>query len=117
MVFHWRLTQTVEISSPLDFGKVSKMLWGLVSPLAPPATLNQLVKYNASTKFWKICSELLLFHSEWIGRNAFQLSNLLITIAINLACVKLLLKFYMDEGVERLLTGQKPGKDNSLARI
>ena len=25
MVFHWKLTQTVGVSSPLDFGKVSKM--------------------------------------------------------------------------------------------
>ena len=30
---------------------------------------------------------------------------------------KLLSKFSMDENAERLLTGQKPGKDNSLARI
>ena len=34
-----------------------------------------------------------------------------------LAWAKLLSKFFMDENVERLLTGQKPGKDNSLAQI
>ena len=44
MVFHWKLTQTVEVSSPLDFGKVSKMLWELVSLLVLPSILNQVVK-------------------------------------------------------------------------
>ena len=44
MVSHWKLTQTVGVSSPLDFGKVSKMLWELVSLLVPPSILNQVVK-------------------------------------------------------------------------
>ena len=70
-----------------------------------------------SIKFWKICSELLSSHSEWVGRNVFHSWSLLITIVIKLAWAKLLSKFSMDENVERLLTGQKPGKDNSLARI
>ena len=39
------------------------------------------------------------------------------TTAINLAWVKPLLKFSMDDDVEHPLTGQRPGKDNSLARI
>ena len=36
--------------------------------------------------------------------------NSLITIVINLAWAKLLPKFFMDEGVERLLTGRKTGE-------
>ena len=44
MVFRWKLIQTMEVSSPLDFGKVSKMLWELVSLLAPPSILNQVGK-------------------------------------------------------------------------
>ena len=39
-----KLTQTVGVSSPLNFGKVSKMLWELVSPLVPPSIPNQVVK-------------------------------------------------------------------------
>ena len=37
-------TRIVEVSSPLDFGKVSKMLWEPAFPLALPFTLNQVVK-------------------------------------------------------------------------
>ena len=33
------------------FWEVSRMLWELVSPLAPLSTLSQVVKWNASTKF------------------------------------------------------------------
>ena len=53
--------------------------------LVPLSTLNQVVKWNASTRFYKTCFELLLSHLEWSGRNAFHLPNLLTTTAINLA--------------------------------
>ena len=33
------------------FGKVSKMLWEPVSPLAPLSTLSRVVKWNASIRF------------------------------------------------------------------
>ena len=44
MVFLWKLTWIEEVSSPLDFGKVSKMLWEPAFPLAPPFTLNQILE-------------------------------------------------------------------------
>src|SRR3954462_15870384 len=116
MVFHWKLIQTMEVFSPLDFGKVSKMLWGLVSPLAPPSILNQVVRKNESIKFWRICSELPSSLLVRIGRSAYHSPSSLITIVIKLAWAKLLSKFFMDENVERLLTGRKPARDNSLAR-
>ena len=53
------LTRIEEVSSPLDFGKVSKMLWQPAFPLALPFTLNQVVKLNVSTKFSKTCFKLV----------------------------------------------------------
>ena len=84
---------------------------------APSFILSQVVKWNESIKFWKTCFEPLSFLSVWNGKNVFHLPNSLITIAIKPAWARLPSKFYMDEGVKHLLTGQKPGKDNSLVRI
>src|SRR3954468_8477351 len=70
--------------SPLDFGEASKMLWELISPLVPLSTLSLVVKSKGLTKFLKTCSELVLYHSERIGRSLFHSPNLLITIVFNL---------------------------------
>src|SRR6187399_1516737 len=117
MVFRWRSTQTVEVFLLQDFGKVYRMLWELISPSVLPSIRNQVVKWNESIKFWKTCFEPLSSLSVWNGKSVFHLPNSLITIVIKPAWAKLLSKFYRDEGVEHLLTGQRPGKDNSLARI
>src|SRR6187399_83076 len=117
MVCRWRLTQTVEVFSLHNSGKISRMLWELISLSAPPSIPSQVVKWNESIKFWKTCFEPLSSLSVWNGRSVFHLPNSLITIVIKPAWAKPPSKFYMDEGVEHLLTGQKPGKDNSLARI
>ena len=60
-------------------------------------------------------ASVISFGMDW--ENAFHSPSSLITIVIKLAWAKLLSKFSMDENVERLLTGQKLGKDNSLAQI
>ena len=64
--------------------------------------LSRVVRWKGSIKFSKTCLELALSHSVWIGRNAYLSPSLLITIAINPASRKLLLKFSMDEDVEHL---------------
>src|SRR3954465_12913690 len=117
MVFLWKSTLIVVAFSPLDSGKASKMLWELISPLVQLCTLSLAAKSKGLTKFWKTCSELVLSHSERIGRNLFHSSSLLITIVFNLVRTWLLLNSYMDDDVEHPLTGQKPVKDNSLDRI
>src|SRR3954465_6248324 len=117
MVFRWRSILIVVAFSPLDSGKTSKMLWELVSSLVQLSILNLVVKSKGLTKFWKTCSELVLSHSERIGRNHFHSPSLLITIVFNLVRTWLLLNSYMDDDVEHPLTGQKPVKDNSLDRI
>ena len=64
--------------------KVFKMLWELISPLVQLSTLSLVVKSKGLTKSWKTCSDLVLSHSERIGRNLFHSLNLLITIVSNL---------------------------------
>src|ERR1041385_90061 len=117
MVFLWKSIPIVVAFSPLDFGKVFKMLWELISPLVQLSTLNLAVKLKGLIKSWKTCSELVLSLSERIGRNLFHSPNLLITIAINLVWTWLPLNSSMADDVEHPLTGQKPAKDNSLDRI
>src|SRR3954465_2666817 len=93
MVFRWKSIQTMGVFSPLDFGKVFKMLWEPISPLAPPFIPSQVVKYNESIKFSKTCSELVLYLSETVGRNLFHLPSLPITTTFNLAWAWHLLSF------------------------
>src|SRR6187399_2777690 len=108
MVCRWRLIQTVEVFSHHDFGKVSRMLWELISLSVLPSIPSQVVKWNESIKFWKTCFEPLSFLSVWNGKIVFHLPNSLITIVIKTVWAKLPSRFYMDEGVEHLLTGQRP---------
>src|ERR1041385_2514127 len=84
MVFLWKSILIVVAFSPLDSGKVFKMLWELISPLVQLSTLNLAVKLKGLIKSWKTCTELVLSHSGRIGRNLFHLPNLLITIVSNL---------------------------------
>src|SRR4051812_33978828 len=116
-VFLWKSILIEVAFSPLDSGKVFKMLWELIYPLVQLSTLNLAVKSKGLIKSWKTCSELVLSLSERIGRSLFHLPNLLITIVFNLVWTWLLLNSSMDDDVEHPLTGQKPVKDNSLDRI
>src|ERR1041385_4690205 len=117
MVFLWKSILIVVAFSPLDSGEALRMLWELISPLAQLSILSPAVKLKGLIKSWKTCSELVLSHSERIGRNLFHSPNLLITIAINLVWTWLPLNSSMADDVEHPLTGQKPAKDNSLDRI
>src|ERR1044072_9107859 len=57
MVFLWRSILIEVACSPLDSGKVFKMLWELISPLVQLSILSLVVKLKGLTKFWKTCSE------------------------------------------------------------
>src|SRR3954469_16606019 len=116
MVFLWKSILIEVAFSPLDSGEAFRMLWELISPLVQLSILSLVVKSKGLTKFWKTCSELVLYHSERIGRSLFHLPNLLITTIFNLVRTWLLLNSFMDDDVEHPLTGQKPVKDNSLDR-
>src|SRR3954463_9385406 len=69
MVFLWKSILIVVAFSPLDFGEASKVLWELISPLVQLFILSLVVKSKGLTKFLKTCSELVLYHSERIGRS------------------------------------------------
>src|SRR4051812_13034358 len=84
IVFLWKSIQIVEAFSPLDFGKVFKMLWEPIFPLVPPFIPSQVVKYKDSIKLSKTCSEPVLSHSERVGRNLFHSPSLLRITASNL---------------------------------
>src|SRR3954469_13166706 len=113
MVFLWKSILIVVAFSPLDFGEAFRMLWELISPLVQLSILSLAVKLRGLTKFLKTCSELVLSHSERIGRSLFHLPNLLITIVSNLVGTWLHLNSSMDDDVEHPLNAQKPVKDNS----
>src|SRR3954465_2488318 len=83
-VFLWKSILIVVAFSPLDSGEASNVLWELISPLVQLSTLNLSVKSKGLTKFLKTCSELVLSHSERIGRSLFHSPSLLITIVSNL---------------------------------
>src|SRR4051812_41316618 len=52
--------------SPLDSGKVFKMLWELIYPLVKLSILRLAVRLKGLIKFWKTCSELVLSLSgDW----------------------------------------------------
>src|SRR3954464_12733395 len=84
MVFLWKSILIAVAFSPLDFGEAFRMLWELISPLVQLSILSLVVKSKGLTKFLKTCSELVLYHSERIGRSIFHSPSFLITIAINL---------------------------------
>src|SRR3954465_9841849 len=106
MVFLWKSILIVVAFSPLDSGKASKMLWELISPLVQLFILSLAVKLKGLTKFWKTCSDLVLSHSERIGRNLFHSPSLLITIVFNQVCTWLHLNSSMDDDVEHPIIGQ-----------
>src|ERR1041385_4787636 len=78
------------------------MLWELIYPLVQLSILSLAVKLKGLIKSWKTCPELVLSHSERIGRNLFHLPNFLITIAINLVWSWLPLNSSTDDDVEFL---------------
>src|SRR3954471_13764864 len=84
MVFLWKSILIVVAFSPIDSGEAFKMLWELIYPLVQLSILSLVVKSKGLTKFLKTCSELVLYHSERIGRNLFHSPSLLITIVFNL---------------------------------
>src|SRR3954471_11073056 len=94
MVFLWKSILIAVAFSPLDFGQASKMLWELISPLVQLSILSLVVKSKGLTKFLKTCSELVLSHSERIGRSLFHSPSLRITIvsktSLNMAPFELL---------------------------
>src|SRR4051812_17300162 len=100
MVFLWKSILIVVAFSTLDFGEAFRMRWELISPLVQFSILSLVVKSKGLTKFFKTCSELVLSHSERIGRSLFHLPNFLITIVFNLVCTWLLLNSSMDGYVE-----------------
>src|SRR3954462_15721741 len=100
MVFLWKSILIEVAFSPLGFGEASKMLWELIYPLVQLFTLSLAVKSKGLTKFLKTCSELVLYHSERIGRSLFHSPSLRITIVFNLVLTWLLLNSYMDDDVE-----------------
>src|ERR1041385_8602990 len=100
MVFLWKSILIVVAFSPLDSGEAFRMLWELISPLVQLSILSLVVKSKGLTKFSKTCSELVLSHSQRIGRSLFHSLNLLIIIVFNLVSAWILLKSYMDEDVE-----------------
>src|ERR1041384_8791072 len=108
MVFLWKSILIVVAFLPLDSGEAFRMLWELISPLVQLFILSLAVKSKGLTKFLKTCSEIVLSHSERIGRNLFHLPNFLITIAFNLVWTWLPLNSSMADDVEHPLTGQKP---------
>src|SRR3954466_2185975 len=63
MVFHWLSAQTVAAYSLQDSGQVSKKLWELIYHSIQLFILSRKAKLNVSTKFSKICFELVLFPS------------------------------------------------------
>src|SRR4051812_22090151 len=69
MVFLWKSILIEVAFSPLDFGEASIMLWELISPLVQLSIHSLVVKSKGLTKFLKTCSELVLYHSERIGRS------------------------------------------------
>src|ERR1043165_7777873 len=77
-VFLWKSILIVVTFSPLDSGKVLKMLWELISPLVQLSILRLAVKLIGLIKSWKTCSELVLSLSERIGRNLFPSLNFLV---------------------------------------
>src|SRR4051812_22745525 len=83
-VFLWKSILIVVAFSPLDFGEASNVLWELISPLVQLSILSLVVKSRGLTKFWKTCSELVLYHSERIGRSLFHSPSLRITTVFNL---------------------------------
>src|SRR3954469_3085417 len=99
MVFLWKSILIVVAFSPIDFGEAFKMLWELISPLVHLSILSLVVKSKGFTKLLKTCSELVLYHSERIGRSLFHLPNLLITIVFNLVGTWILLNSYMDDDI------------------
>src|SRR3954470_24405874 len=101
-VFLWKSILIEVAFSPLDFGEASNVLWELISPLVQLSTLSLVVKLKGLIKSWKTCSELVLYHSERIGRSLFHSPNLLITIVSNLVRTWLLLNSYMDDDVEHI---------------
>src|SRR3954470_23941207 len=84
MVFLWKSILIAIAFSPLDFGEAFRILWEPISPLVQLSILHLVVKFKGLTKFLKTCSELVLSHSERIGRRFFHSPNFLITIASNL---------------------------------
>ena len=60
-------------------------LWELTYPLAQLFTPSPVVKLNESTKFSKICFELVSSHLARNGRNLSRMLNFHTTIAIKLA--------------------------------
>src|SRR3954466_11834279 len=99
-VFLWRSILIEVAFSPLDSGEAFKMLWELIYPLVQLSTLNLAVKSKGLTKFLKTCSELVLYHSERIGRSLFHSLNFLITIVFNPSLTWLLLNSSMDDDVK-----------------
>src|SRR4051812_17570034 len=102
MVFLWKSILIVVAFSPLDFWEAFRMLWELISRLVQLSILSLVVKSKGLTKFLKTCSDLVLSHSERIGRSLCHSPNLLTTIVPNLVLTWLLLNSYMDEDVEHL---------------
>src|SRR3954465_3623143 len=79
-VFLWKSILIVVAFSPLDCGKVFKMLWELISPLVQLSTLNLAVKSKGLIKSWKTCSELVLSHSERIRRSLCKAPDAVLTL-------------------------------------
>src|SRR3954467_9857118 len=62
-VFPWLSVQTVAAYSLQDSGQVSKKLWEIIYHSVQLFILSRKAKLNVSTKFSKICFELVLFPS------------------------------------------------------
>src|SRR3954469_21579090 len=83
-VFHWLSVRTVAAYSLQDSGQVSKKLWELIYHSVRLFILSRKAKLNVSTKFLKICFELVLFPSVRNGMNLSRMLSSLIIIAIKL---------------------------------
>src|SRR6185503_14539853 len=100
MVYPRQSFQTEAHNSLHVFGNTYRHLWVLSLFAAPPTTLRPMVKLSESIKFWRICIEPVCSLIARNGMNACLWRNFLITTVIKKASEWLLLRHYMDEGVE-----------------